>query len=109
MNTSFCHLLIPFFVVSRNTFEYTFQGEKRDPEDFTDFGKALRVSYLFSVLAQGFGVHPKNAFVNIQMLCSQNTFLQETIATHPDARTKSYISHRESTVDSPCPQKRNSP
>lgn len=51
MNTSFCHLLIPFFVVSRNTFEYTFQGEKRDPEDFTDFGKALRVSYLFSVLA----------------------------------------------------------
>ena len=51
MNTSFCHLLIFFFVVSRNTFEYTFRGEKRDPEDFTDFGKALRVSYLFSVLA----------------------------------------------------------
>lgn len=28
MNTSFCHLLISFFVVSRNTFEYTFRGEK---------------------------------------------------------------------------------
>ena len=40
-----------FSVVSRNRFEYTFRGEKRGPEDFTDFGKALRASYLFSVLA----------------------------------------------------------
>ena len=51
MNTSFCHLLISFFVVSCNYFEYTFRGEKRGPEGFTDFGKALRVSYLSSVLA----------------------------------------------------------
>lgn len=51
MNTSFCHLLISFFVVSHNLFKYTFRREKRDPEDFTDFGKALRASYLFSVLA----------------------------------------------------------
>jgi hypothetical protein len=50
MNTSFCHLLISFFVVSYNHFEYTFREEKRGPEDFTDFGKALRASYLFSVL-----------------------------------------------------------
>ena len=50
MNTSFCHLLISFFVVSCNPFEYAFWGEKRGPEDFTDFGKALRASYLFSVL-----------------------------------------------------------
>ena len=33
MNTSFCHLLISFFVVSHNLFEYTFRREKRDPED----------------------------------------------------------------------------
>ena len=51
MNTSFCHLLISFLVVSHNLFEDTFRREKRDPEDFTDFGKALRASYLFSVLA----------------------------------------------------------
>ena len=51
MNTSLYHLLISFSVVSCNTFEYTFWGEKRGPEDFTDFGKALRASYLFSVLA----------------------------------------------------------
>ena len=51
MNTSFCHLLISFFVVSCNPFEYTFREEKRGPEGFTDFGKALRASYLFSVLA----------------------------------------------------------
>ena len=40
MNTSFCHLLTSFFVVSCNHFEYTFRGEKRGPENFTDFGKA---------------------------------------------------------------------
>ena len=51
MNTSFCHLLISFFVVSCNYFEYTFRGEKRGPEGFTDFGKALPASYLSSVLA----------------------------------------------------------
>ena len=51
MNTSFCHLLISFFVASYNRFEHTFRGEKRGPENFTDFGKALRASYLFSVLA----------------------------------------------------------
>ena len=51
MNTSFCHLLISFLLFRVTLFEYTFRGEKRDPEDFTDFGKALRVSYLFSVLA----------------------------------------------------------
>ena len=51
MNTSFCHLLISFSVVSCNRFEYTFRGEKRGPEDVTDFGTALRASYLFSVLA----------------------------------------------------------
>ena len=51
MNTSFCHLLISFFVVSCNPFEYAFWGEKRGPESFTDFGKALRASYLSSVLA----------------------------------------------------------
>ena len=48
MNTSFCHLLISFFVVSCNHFEYTFPGEKRGPEDFTDFGKALRASFFSS-------------------------------------------------------------
>ena len=51
MNTSFCHLLISFFVVSCNYFEYTFRGEKRGPEGFTVFGKAVRASYLSSVLA----------------------------------------------------------
>ena len=44
MNTSFCHLLVSFFVASCNSFEYTFRGEKRGPENFTDFGKALRAS-----------------------------------------------------------------
>lgn len=53
MNTSFCHLLISFFVVSCNLFEYTFRGEKRDPEGFTDFGKALRASYLFLFWRKG--------------------------------------------------------
>ena len=47
MNTSFYHLLISFFVVSCNSFEYTFRGEKRGPENLTDFGKALRASYLY--------------------------------------------------------------
>ena len=51
MNTSLCHLLISFFVVSCNPFEYTFHGQKRAPAGFTDFGKARRASYLFSVLA----------------------------------------------------------
>ena len=51
MNTSLCHLLISFFVVSCNPFEYTFHGEKRGPEDFTDFGKALRASYLYTFSA----------------------------------------------------------
>ena len=54
MNTSLCHLLISFFIVSCNPFEYAFRGEKRGPENFTDFGKALRASYLFSVLALGY-------------------------------------------------------
>ena len=53
MNTSFCHLLISFFVVSCNPFEYAFWGEKRGPEDFTDFGKALRASYLFLFWRKG--------------------------------------------------------
>ena len=53
MNTSLCHLLISFFVVSCNPFEYTFHGEKRGPEDFTDFGKALRASYLFLFWRKG--------------------------------------------------------
>ena len=51
MNTSFCHLLISFSVASCNHFEYTFRREKRGPEGFTKIGKALRASYLFSVLA----------------------------------------------------------
>ena len=51
MNTSFLPFAHLFFVVSCNHFEYTFRGEKRGPENFTDFGKALRASYLFSVLA----------------------------------------------------------
>ena len=50
MNTFFAICSSPFFV-SCNHFEYTFRGEKRGPEEFTDFGKALRASYLFSVLA----------------------------------------------------------
>ena len=53
MNTSFCHLLISFFVVSCNPFEYTFREEKRGPENFTDFGKALRASYLFLFWRKG--------------------------------------------------------
>ena len=53
MNTSFCHLLISFFVVSCNPFEYTFRGEKRGPENFTDFGKVLRASYLFLFWRKG--------------------------------------------------------
>ena len=55
MNTSLCHLLISFFIVSCNPFEYAFRGEKRGPENFTDFGKALRASYLFS--CSGVRVH----------------------------------------------------
>ena len=57
MNTSLCHLLISFSVVSCNTFEYTFWGEKRGPEDFTDFGKALRASYLFLFWRKGTPSH----------------------------------------------------
>ena len=53
MNTSLCHLLISFFVVSYNHFECVFWGEKRGPEDFTDLGKALRVSYLFLFWRKG--------------------------------------------------------
>ena len=53
MNTSFCHLLVSFFVALCNHFEYTFRGEKRDPENFTDFGKALRASYLFLFWRKG--------------------------------------------------------
>ena len=53
MNTSFCHLLISFFVASYNTFEYTFRGGKRGSENFTDFGKALRASYLFLFWRKG--------------------------------------------------------
>lgn len=53
MNTSFCHLLISFFAVSCNPFEYTFREEKRGPENFTDFGKALRASYLFLFWRKG--------------------------------------------------------
>ena len=57
MNTSLCHLLISFSVVSCNTFEYTFWGEKRGPEDFTDFGKALRALSIFSLFYPGVRVH----------------------------------------------------
>ena len=60
-------------------------------------------------VAAGVWGSPQKCVVDIQTLCLQNMFLQQTIATHPDARTKSYVSQRESTVDSPCPQKRNSP
>ena len=53
MNTSFCHLLISFFAVSCNPFEYTFREEKRGLENFNDFGKALRASYLFLFWRKG--------------------------------------------------------
>lgn len=57
MNTSFCHLLISFFVVSCNSFEYTFRGEKRGPEGFTKIGKVLRASYLFLFWRKGTPSH----------------------------------------------------
>ena len=44
MNTSFCHLLISFFVASYNRFEHTFRGRKKSPEDLTDL---VRPSGLF--------------------------------------------------------------
>jgi len=50
MNTSFCHLLISFLLFRITVLNTPSHGEKRGPEGFTDFGKALRASYLFSVL-----------------------------------------------------------
>ena len=50
MNTSFCHLLISFLLLRVTVLNTLSHGEKRGPEGFTDFGKALRASYLFSVL-----------------------------------------------------------
>ena len=57
MNTSFCHLLISFFVASYNRFEHTFRGRKKSPEDLTDFGKALRALSIFSLFYPGVRVH----------------------------------------------------
>lgn len=49
MNTSFCHLLISFLLL-RITILNTPSGEKKEPGEPYRFGKALRASYLFSVL-----------------------------------------------------------
>lgn len=56
MNTSFCHLLISFFVASYNHFEHTFRGKKEPGEPYR-FGKALRALSIFSLFYPGVWVH----------------------------------------------------
>lgn len=51
MNTSFCHLLISFFVASYNRFEHTFRGRKKSPEDLTDLVRSSGLLYIFSALS----------------------------------------------------------
>ena len=51
MNTSFCHLLISFFVASYNRFEHTFRGRKKSPEDLTDLVRPSGLLYIISVLS----------------------------------------------------------
>ena len=57
----FCHIHTPSFliciIVSCNPLEYTFRERKKSPEDLTDFGKALRALYIFSLFYPGVRVH----------------------------------------------------
>ena len=44
-------------VILCNPLEYTFRERKKSPEDLTDFGKALRALYIFSLFYPGVRVH----------------------------------------------------
>lgn len=100
MNTSFCHLLISLFVVSCNSFKYTFRGEKRGPEDFTDFGKALRASYLFLFWRKG-TLSPQ-----ILMEIQQKSNNTHTSVNHTDSKKTVCIkiSAWENVLFAACPQ-----
>ena len=56
MNTSFLPFAHLLFVVSCNSFEYTFRGKKEPGEPYR-FGKALRALSIFSLFYPGVGVH----------------------------------------------------
>ena len=56
--------------------------------------------YRHTRAARGFGVHPGNAFVDIQALCLQNMSTPKTVTIKFDAHTNPYIPQSESTVDS---------
>ena len=72
---------------------------------------------------RGFGGHPRNAFVDIQTLCLQNTSAPKTKAIKININIDLHISQSESIIDSPkhlthrcestldsfCPQKRKIP
>ena len=65
MNTSFCHLLISFFVASYNRFEHTFRGRKKSPENLTDLVRpsGLFLYFLCFIRAWGY-TFPANLDVN---------------------------------------------
>ena len=56
--------------------------------------------YRHTRAARGSGVHPRNAFVDIQTLCLQNMSTPKTVTIKFDAHTNPYIPQSESTVDS---------
>ena len=66
MNTSFCHLLISFFVASYNRFEHTFRGEKKSPENLTDLVRPPGSFYIFSVLSGCKGTLSPQILMRIQ-------------------------------------------
>ena len=57
--------------------------------------------YRHARTARGSGVRPRNAFVDIQTLCLQNTSTPKTAAIKPDTHTNSYMLQSESTVIHP--------
>ena len=57
MNTSFCHLLVSFFLLLCITILNTPSGEKKEPGEPYRFGKALRALSIFSLFYPGVGVH----------------------------------------------------
>ena len=57
--------------------------------------------FLLGRNARGAGVHPRNAFVDIQTLCLQNTSIPKTMTNKPDTRTNSYMLQSESLLIHP--------
>ena len=57
--------------------------------------------YRHTRAARGSGVRPRNAFVDIQTLCLQNTSTPKTMTNKPDTRTNSYMLQSESLLIHP--------